>query len=73
MKEEKGWGEAFTFWQPVPLGIFQSDLVGAPGEAAFGVDRVWQETEHIPSFGLLSRSAPLSPPCGDLHYQDEPG
>lgn len=43
---EKGWGEAFTFWQSVPLGIFQSDLVGGPGEKAFRVERASRNPAH---------------------------
>lgn len=57
-EEEKGWGEAFTFWQSVPLGIFQSHLVNEPGEKAFRVERASRNPAHpFTSCSRMERSA----------------
>lgn len=45
-EEEKGWGEAFAFWQSVPLGNFQNELVGRPGEKSFRVERASRNPAH---------------------------
>ena len=73
MEEEKAGEEASSFWQSVPLGIFQRDVVDPPGEKAVGEERVRQAPLHVPCSSSLRWSTPLSPPGGDQYCQVQPG